>query len=78
MKNPTQTENEIFQKIDKQVEELKAMIEEQYKNATMDEMELIVFKHVQGIGRSALESYYKKKNSELKDIKKIEVEEKKI
>jgi hypothetical protein len=37
------------------------MINEQYKNATMDEMELLVLSRVHGIGRSALEGYYKKK-----------------
>ena len=78
MKNTTQAEDKILQEIDRQVEKLKDTIEEQYKNATMDEMELIVLKHAQEIGRSALESYYKKKNAELKDIKEIEVEEKKI
>ena len=61
MKEKNQVEEKIFQEIDKQVEELKEMINEQYKNATIDEMELLVLSRVQGIGRSALEGYYKKK-----------------
>ena len=61
MKEKNQVEEKIFQEIDKQVEELKEMINEQYKNATMDEMELLVLSRVHGIGRSALEGYYKKK-----------------
>ena len=42
MKEKKQVEEKIFQEIDKQVEELKQMINEQYKNATMDEMEFPV------------------------------------
>ena len=36
MKNSTPTKKKIYQEIDRQVEELKKMIEERYKDATMD------------------------------------------
>jgi len=61
MKNNNPTKEKIYEEIDRQMEELKKMIEERYKDATMDEMELAVFKHLQGVGRSVLEEYYKKK-----------------
>ena len=61
MKNSNPRKKKIYQEIDNQVEELKKMIEERYKNATMDEMELAIFKHLQGIGKIALEDFYKKK-----------------
>ncbi len=61
MKNINLTENKIYQEIDKQVEELKKMVNERYKDATMDEMELSVFKHLQGIGQKVLEGYMEKK-----------------
>ncbi len=62
MKNSTPTKKKIYQEIDRQVEELKKMIEERYKDATMDEMELAVFKHLQGVGQAALEGYIEKKH----------------
>jgi len=40
MQSSNETKEKIYQGIDKQVEELKEMIEERYKDATMDEMEL--------------------------------------
>ncbi len=61
MKNSNPTESKIHQEIDKQVEELKRMIDERYKHATMTEMELSVFQHLQGIGQKALEDYMQKK-----------------
>jgi len=61
MKNSTQEKNKIYQEIDKQVEELKKMIDERYKEATMAEMEIAIFNHLQGIGKRALEGYIEKK-----------------
>ena len=59
MKNSTQ--EKIYQEIDKQVEELKKLIDERYKEATMAEMEIAIFNHLQGIGKTALDGYYRKK-----------------
>ena len=61
MKNSNPTKEKIYEEIDRQIEELKKMVEERYKDATMHEMELAVFKHLQGVGKSVLEEYYKKK-----------------
>ena len=61
MKNSNPTKEKIYEEIDKQIEALKRMVEERYKDATMDEMELAVFKHLQGVGKSVLEEYYQKK-----------------
>ena len=61
MNNSNPTKEKIYQEIDKQIEELKEMIDERYKDATMDEMELAIFKHLQGIGKIALEGYIEKK-----------------
>jgi len=61
MKNKSPTKEKIYEEIDKQIEALKRMVEERYKDATMDEMELAVFKHLQGVGKSVLEEYYRKK-----------------
>jgi len=61
MKNNNQAKDKIDQEINRQVEELKKMIDEHYKDATMDEMELSVFKHLQGIRKTVLEGYIEKK-----------------
>ena len=61
MKNNNPTKEKIYAEIDKQIETLKRMVEERYKDATMDEMEVAVFKHLQGVGKSVLEEYYLKK-----------------
>lgn len=61
MKSSNPIKGKIDQEINRQVEELKKMIDERYKDATMDEMELTVFKHLQGIGQTVLEGYIEKK-----------------
>lgn len=66
MKNNTSTEKRIYQEIDEQVDELKKMIDERYQNATMAEMEISIFNHLQGIGKTALTDYYKKKTLNLR------------
>ena len=67
MQSSYQIKEKIDQEIDKQVEELKRMIEDRYKDATMDEMELSVFKHLQGIGKTVLEGYIEKKTLNSKE-----------
>ncbi len=71
MQSSNETKEKIDQEIDKQVEELKKMIEERYKDATMDEMELAVFKHLQGIGKTVLEGYIEKKTLNSKEWKRL-------
>jgi hypothetical protein len=65
MKNANPTKDKINQEINKQIEELKKMVDERYKNATMDEMELAVFQRLQGIGKTVLEGYIEKKTLNL-------------
>jgi len=67
MQSSYQIKEKIDQEINKQVEELKRMIEDRYKDATMDEMELSVFKHLQGIGKTVLEGYIEKKTLNSKE-----------
>ena len=71
MKNSNPTKEKIDQEINKQVEELKKMIDERYKDATMDEMELSVFKHLQGIGKTVLEGYIEKKTLNSNQSKRL-------
>lgn len=55
------TRERINQEIDRQAEELKKIIDDNYKDATMSEMEIAIFQHLQGMGKIALEEYIKKK-----------------
>ncbi|SFV64957.1 hypothetical protein MNB_SV-12-159 [hydrothermal vent metagenome] len=71
MKNNNLAKDKIDQEINRQVEELKKMIHERYKDATMDEMELAVFKHLQGIGKTVLEGYIEKKTLNSNQSKRL-------
>ncbi len=61
MQNTKKLSNELESKIDVQVEDLKRMILDNYKDATADEMELDIFMKVKDIGKTSMEAYMKKK-----------------
>lgn len=71
MKKNEKITQEINQEIDKYVAELKQMLEDNYNDSTMAQMEWKTLDHVQDIAKAVLSGYIKKKMLNSSQLKRL-------